>query len=233
MKKTLLFLLLAVASAPAVFAQAAPGGATTSKDYTGGKSTESGNTGFGVKGGYNFSRPYGDDIPNGTAYHNFHAGVYGQFGFNNFSSVQVELLYNRKGYNSDITSYNGTQTTKTNASTRLDYLELPILYVANLTNNFSVHVGPQVSLLIKAKSGDNDLGLAPNGFNTVDFGGIVGASYRVGPVRLGARYDLGFGKIFDTSKKFAYSGSNPVQYYTNPSIHNQVFQIYAALGLRQ
>ena len=117
MKKTLLFLLLALTSTTAAVAQARPGGTLSSKDYTGGKSNDSGNTGFGVKGGYNFSRPYGDEIPNGTAYHNYHVGLYGQFGFNNFSSVQVELLYNRKGYNSDITSYNGTTITKTNSAT--------------------------------------------------------------------------------------------------------------------
>ncbi len=231
MKKSLLFLLLAVTTSTAAFAQARPGGTLTSKDYTGGKSTDSGNTGFGVKGGYNFSRPYGDDIPNGSAYHDFHAGVYGQFGFNNFSSVMVELLYNRKGYNSDVTSYNGTQQVKTNQATKMAYFELPILYVANLTDNFAVHIGPQVSLLTNAKSGDKILGLAENGFNTVDFGGIVGGAYRVGPARIGARYDLSFGKIFDTSTKFNFAGSTTPSY--NPSIHNQVIQLYVSVGFRQ
>lgn len=231
MKKTLLFLLLALTSTTAAFAQARPGGSLSSKDYTGGKSTESGNTGFGVKGGYNFSRPYGDGITNVSAYHNFHAGVYGQFGFNDFSSVQVELLYNRKGYNSDISGVNSPPTI-TNKTTRLDYVELPILYVANITNNFSVHVGPQVSLLILAKQGDSNLGLAEKGFNTVDYGGIVGAAFRVGPAQLGARYDLSFGKIFDTSKSYPnVNGGNASS--TPPSVHNQVVQLYVALGLRQ
>jgi hypothetical protein len=229
MKKTLLFLLLGLTSSTAAFSQARPGGSMSSKDYTGGKSTESGNTGFGVKGGYNFSRPYGDEIPNGSAYHNYHVGVYGQFGFNNFSSVQVELLYNRKGYNSDVSTYNGTSVVKTNQTTRLDYFELPILYVANLTNNLAVHIGPQVSLLTKAKSGDKDLGLSENGFNTVDFGGIVGGDFRVGPARIGARYDLSFGQVFDTSKKYSVGTAS----YTNPSVHNQVVQVYLALGLHQ
>ncbi|MBU6120667.1 porin family protein [Hymenobacter artigasi] len=232
MKKTLLLLLLAVTSASSAFAQAAPGGATSSKDYTGGKSTESGNTGFGVKGGYNFSRPYGDGITNVSAYNAFHAGVYGQFGLNNFSSIQVELLYNRKGYNSDINVVNGSNVSLVNKTTRLDYLELPILYVGNVTDNFSFHIGPQISLLTKAKQGDEDLGLAARGFNTVDFGGIGGLEYRVGPARLGARYDLSFGKIFDTSKQYpsANGGTSTV---TLPSVHNQVVQLYVAIGLRQ
>ncbi|GAA4055854.1 hypothetical protein GCM10022409_48910 [Hymenobacter glaciei] len=231
MKKTLLFLLLGLASSTAAFAQARPGGSMSSKDYTGGKTTESGNTGFGVKGGYNFSRPYGEGLTNVSAYHNFHAGVYGQFGFNNFSSVQVELLYNRKGYNSDINGLTSPPTV-TNKTTRLDYVELPVLYVANITDNFSVHVGPQVSLLILAKQGDSNLGLSEKGFNTVDYGGIVGASFRVGPAQLGARYDLSFGKIFDTSKSYPnVNGGNTSG--TPPSVHNQVVQLYVALGLRQ
>lgn len=233
MKKTLLFLLLAVTSSTAAFAQARPGGSLSSKDYTGGKTNDSGNTGFGVKGGYNFSRPYGPDIPNGSAYHDYHVGVYGQFGFSNFSSLQVELLYNRKGYNSDVTSYNGNQKVVTNQATKMAYFELPILYVANLTDNFAVHIGPQISLLTTAKSGDKDLALAENGFNTIDFGGIVGAAYRVGPAQIGARYDLSFGKVFDTNTKYAAPGSNPVVYYNNPSVHNQVVQLYVSIGLRQ
>ena len=228
MKKTLLFLLLGLATATTAFSQARPGGALTSKDYTGGKSTNSGNTGFGVKGGYNFSRPYGDGVSNATAYHAFHAGVYGQFGFNDFSSVQVELLYNRKGYNNDINIASNNPIASN--STRLDYVELPILYVANLTDNFSLHVGPQVSLLILAKQGDKSYDLSGAGFNSVDYGGIVGAAYRVGPARIGVRYDLSFGKIFDTAKTYQLNSNTS---YMNTAVHNQVFQIYAALGLRQ
>lgn len=225
MKKNLLFLLLALASSTAAFAQARPGGALSSKDYTGGKTTESGNTGFGVKGGYNFASVYGKGVSNTSAYHGFSGGLYGQFGFNNFSSVQVELLYNRKGYNNETTIANSGSSPIAYNGTKLDYIELPLLYVANLTNNFSVHVGPQVSLLINAKQGDKSYDLKGSGFNSIDYGGIVGAAFRVGPARIGARYDLSFGKLYDTSKN--YNGA------TLPPVHNQVAQVYVALGLRQ
>lgn len=231
MKKTLLFVLLAVATSSAAFAQARPGGSLSSKDYTGGGTTDSGNTGFGVKGGYNFSRPYGDEISNVSAYHNFHAGAYGQLGFNNFSSVQVELLYNRKGYNSSASIANGG-VAGVSQETRLDYLELPIMYVGNVTDNVSFHVGPQVSLLTKVLQGGKDKDLQANGFNSVDFGGVAGAELRVGPARLGARYDLSFGKIFDTSKQYpnpSGTGSN----VTLAGVHNQVLQLYVGIGLRQ
>lgn len=98
MKKIFLFLLLAVASAPAAFAQAAPGGSQSSKDYTGGAVTESGNTGFGIKGGYNLNGLRGDAVKgiDRQARSDFHAGVYGQFGLDDFSSIQAELLYSRQ-----------------------------------------------------------------------------------------------------------------------------------------
>lgn len=227
MKKTLLFLLLAVASAPAAFAQARPGGSESSKDYTGGGTAESGNTGFGVKGGYNFSRPYGDGVSNVSAYHNFHAGLYGQLGFNNFSSLQVELLYNRKGYNSDVALSTGSGTsTKT---TRLDYLELPIMYVANVTDNISFHVGPQISLLINADQGGISQGLAANGYNTLDYGAVGGVEARIGPGRIGARYDLSLGKIFDTGKTYTFGPAS----YSYGTVRNQVVQVYVGIGLRQ
>jgi hypothetical protein len=220
MKKTLLFLLLAVASAPAAFAQARPGGSLSSKDYTGGGVTTSRNTGFGVKGGYNLSNFYGSgkDLRMGRDNLNsFHAGFYGQFGFNNFSSVQVELLYSRKGirYN-DGTGKNDL---------RLDYLSLPILYVGNVTDNISFHIGPQVSLLTKVLENGQDRDLKANGYNSFDLGGVAGLEARIGPARVGARYDLGFARVI----KRNFVGLSDEQ----TSIHNQTLQLYVGIGLTQ
>jgi hypothetical protein len=216
MKKTLLFLLLALVSAPAVFGQAAPGGALSSKDYTGGKSAESGNTGFGIKGGYNLSNYFGAGKDNGVTkrdnLNTYHAGVYGQFGFNDFSSVQVELLYSRKGIRYD----NGAGIT----DLRLDYIALPVLYVGNITDKFSFHVGPEVALLTKVQDGDQDKDIQANGYNSVDVSGIAGLEYRIGPARLGARYDLGLARVVD---KGAGVGR----------ISNQTLQLYVGIGLTQ
>ncbi|GAB3577173.1 porin family protein [Hymenobacter daeguensis] len=214
MKKTLLILLLAIASAPAVFAQAAPGGATSSKDYTGGATTDSRNTGFGIKGGYNLANFFGsgkDLIPKRDNLNTFHAGAYGQFGFNNFSSVQVELLYSRKGVRYDDGS--GLK------DLRLDYLALPILYVGNITDNFSFHIGPELALLTKVKEGDNDVDIKSGGYNSFDVSGVAGLEYRLGPARLGARYDLGLARLVNTAGV--------------DRITNQVLQLYVGIGLTQ
>ncbi len=216
-----------MASVPAVFGQARPGGATTSKDYTGGAVTDSRNTGFGVKGGYNLSNFYGsgkDVFPGGrNSLNTFHAGVYGQFGFNDFSSVQVELLYSRKGIRSN--------TGAGDFDRRLDYLSLPVLYVGNLTRDFSFHVGPEISLLTKVKSNGNDQDLEANGYNSVDFSGVAGLEYRIGPARVGARYDLGLGRVGKDGTKF--TSSIAAANGSDTSVHNQTFQVYVGIGLTQ
>ncbi|WP_210521295.1 outer membrane beta-barrel protein [Hymenobacter terricola] len=226
MKKTLLFLLLAVATAPAAFAQARPGGSLSSKDYTGGKTTDSRNTGFGVKGGYSLSNFYGggQDAFNGrSSLNTFHAGVYGQFGFNDFSSVQVELLYSRKGIRSN---YNNAGL----SDLRLDYLSLPILYVGNITDNISFHIGPEVSLLTKVSAYGKDLDLNDNGFNNFDIAGVAGLEARIGPARVGARYDLGLARVIKEGRSFS-----PLIGATgnDTKFHNQTFQVYVGIGLTQ
>ena len=196
----------------------------TSKDYTGGGTTDSRNTGFGVKGGYNLSNFYGsgkDFSPgNRNNLNTFHAGAYGQFGFNNFSSVQIELLYSRKGIQTD-------DGNAGKSDLRLDYLSLPILYVGNVTENISFHIGPEISLLTKVKNGDKDFDLKANGFNSLDFGGVAGLEARIGPARVGARYDLGLGRVIKDNTLFPGFRGN------DESIHNQTFQVYVGIGLTQ
>lgn len=224
MKKLFLLALLAATSTTAALAQARAGGETTSKDYTGGAVTDSRNTGFGVKGGLNRSELRGDDkdkIPGRDNLNTYHAGVYGQFGFNEFASVQVELLYSRKGFESD-------GSTGSTTARRLDYLALPILFVGNVTETLSFHIGPQVSVLTKVRENGQDIAIASNGYHSLDYGGVVGAEARLGPARIGLRYDLGLGKIYDDSRP-AVGG---VQ-IGNANIYNQTLQAYVGIGFRQ
>jgi hypothetical protein len=229
MKKTLLFLLLAVASSTAAFAQARPGGSLSSKDYTGGGVTDSRNTGFGVKGGYNLNSLRGDDVTgiDRESRKDFHAGVYGQFGFNEFASIQSELLYSRQGFEANT----GTGTTATaRQNYRMDYLSVPVMFVGNVTETISFHLGPQVSLLTNITRGDEDLDISANGFNSLDFGGVGGLEARVGPARVGARYNLGLGKIFEDGNSQAGT-INPS--FSNSKIYNNLFQVYVGIGFTQ
>ena len=226
MKKTLLILLLATGTSTAAFAQARPGGSLSSKDYTGGGVTDSRNTGFGLKGGYNLSGLRGDDIKgiDRDSRSDFHAGVYGQFGFNEFSSVQAELLYSRQGFTANTGAGSARQTYKT------DYLMLPILFVGNVTETISFHVGPQLSLLTNLNRDDQSLDIDANGFNSLDYGGAAGLEARIGPARLGARYNLSLGKLFEDgpSSSTAVAGQ-----FANSKIYNNLFQVYLGIGFTQ
>ncbi|MBF9238631.1 PorT family protein [Hymenobacter sp. BT683] len=229
MKKTLLFLVFAVTTSTAAFAQARPGGELSSKDYTGGGTTDSRNTGFGIKGGYNLSSLRGDDVAgiDRNSRSDVHAGLYGQFGFNEFASVQAELLYSRQGFEAN-TGVGTSAGAKQNF--RMDYISLPVMFVGNVTETISFHVGPQVSLLTNIRQGDDNLDIAANGFNSLDFGGVGGLEARLGPARLGARYNLSLGKVFEDGSNS--SGTiNPA--FSNSKIYNNLFQIYLGIGFTQ
>jgi hypothetical protein len=229
MKKILLLLLLAVGASPAAFAQARAGGELSSKDYTGGGTTDSRNTGFGFKGGYNLNGLRGDDVKgiNRESRSDFHAGVYGQLGFGEFSSIQTEVLYSRQGFQANT---GGTATAPTSQKYRMDYLQVPIMYVGNFTETLSFHVGPQVSLLTQVMRENESLDMDTNGFNTLDFGGVGGLEARVGPARVGARYNLSLGKVFgDSGDRTGNINAN----LADSKLYNNLFQLYVGIGFTQ
>jgi hypothetical protein len=230
MKKIFLFLFLAAGATPAAFAQARAGGEMSSKDYTGGATTESRNTGFGFKGGYNLNSLRGDDIKGAAsstidrdARNDFHAGVFGQLGFGEFSSIQTEVLYSRQGFGAN------TGTNGASQKYRMDYLQVPVMYVGNFTETLSFHLGPQVSLLTKAMREGVDLGLSENGFNTFDFGGVGGLEARVGPARVGGRYNLSLGKIFADKARTGDINAS----LANSKLYNNLIQLYIGIGFTQ
>ncbi|TGE21629.1 PorT family protein [Hymenobacter aquaticus] len=242
MKKITVLLALSLGSLTA-FAQNTkdtngPVGLRSSTDYGTG-TTDSRNTGFGIKGGFNLSDVYGDDKKNftdGSNYKSFHAGIYGQYGFNNRLSIQPELLYSRQGFegNSTKTTTTGTATsTSTVKERRLDYLQVPVLMVFNILDNVSIHAGPQVSLLTKVVEDGKERKIADDGgvygysYTSFDYGLAVGAEARVGPARVGARYNAGFANIIK-DQNLATTGNKALS-----DIKNSNFQVYVGIGFTQ
>ena len=181
------FVLLSLFTASFFLAQAQvrPGGSLSSTDYATG-STGSRNNGFGVKGGFNLTNVYGSGkgtIDGRRNLNTFLAGVYAQFGLNDRVSIQPELLYARQGFRYDEIVLGGSSTQRVN---RLDYVKLPVLLVYNLTDNVSVHVGPEIAVLTKIKQAGKDLGISNSGYRSLDYGVVGGAEFRVGPARIGA-----------------------------------------------
>lgn len=219
MKNTLL-LLAALAATGAAHAQVK--GLPAASDYSEGESTTSRNTGFGIKGGLSYSDLQGSGtsiFSSRDQLKTFHAGVYGQYGFTHFASVQVEALYSRKGFQS--TNAAGNQQ-----DNRLDYIAVPVLFVGNITETLSLHLGPQVSMLTGARSGGQELDVSQSGYHRFDFGGVLGAE-----ARLGVRYDLSFANLYKDGAALTYNGQPLSTLVTDANIRNSVLQVYLGLGL--
>lgn len=228
MKKFLLLFSLCATTLTAATAQVRPGGAMSSKDYPAG-TNDSRNGGFGIKGGVNFADIRGGDksnYANTKGFTTFHAGFYSQFAFSNKFSIQPELLYSRQGFKgSSPGSTNGATSAYT---TRLDYIQIPVLLVYNILDNVSVHAGPQVSLLTKVKEGDLDRKIANEGnvynysYSSLDYGLSAGLEARVGPARVGGRYTAGFNDIIKDPVNTAAKSLTDIK--------NGVFQVYVGVG---
>lgn len=198
--------------------------------YDSGTSHGSRNTGFGIKGGLSWGNLQVGGSPLFSSsfedLKTFHAGLYGQYGFTQFASVQAELLYARKGFQD-----RDPQRVPDVVSNRLDYLALPLLFVANIAENLSLHLGPQIAVLTSARRGTQALDLGRSGYRRADFGGVVGGEARIGPVRLGARYELGFTDLNPSGAALAATGQ-PVQVVGGGNhLRNQVVQVYLGLGV--
>ncbi|SIQ61672.1 porin family protein [Pontibacter lucknowensis] len=168
------------------------------------------NSGFGIKGGVNFATLRGSDkdvLGNFSGLTTFHAGVYTQFSLGNTFSIQPEALYSRKGIERNDSTF------------RFDYLEVPILAVFNITENVSIHFGPQVGILMSAKEEDTEVSIEP--LNTFAYGVAAGAEARLSIFRLGARYNLG---LEDLRKE------NNQGQKINQDIKHGVFQVYLGFG---
>lgn len=224
--KKLLLLLTFCAAAFSASAQDGPIGVRSSTDYGFGSGNGSRNNGFGIKAGFNLADLRGQDK---DAYQDleslktYHAGVYAQFAFNEKFSLQPEFLFSRKGFDAQAFDPVTQQSAITKEQTRLDYLQVPVLLVYNIVDNISIHAGPQVSLLVNAKYAGQERTISGSGFNSLEYGVVGGVEARVGPARLGARYDLGLSDIYNDPQGAGVDAFDNVK--------NGVFQVYLGLGI--
>jgi Outer membrane protein beta-barrel domain len=225
MKKIALILSLLAVCGGSAYAQRGVEGIRKSSDYQ--TTPDSRNNGFGVKGGWSSSDFRGDDkknYANDANRQSYHAGVYAQFGLSPQTSIQAEALYSRQGFKaaSGLRANTGTYTT------RLDYVQVPVLFVYNFVDNVSFHIGPQVSLLVNAKEGDQQVNIASRNYNSLDYGGVAGIEARVGPARVGGRYVLGLADIYNDPKS-----DSPANYGQLDNIKNSTIQVYVGFGFSQ
>ena len=181
---------------------------------------------FGFKGGLNFSNLYTDQVDDNNVLTGFNAGLYAKFPIAKGIAIQPEISYTTKGaelvYNNALA--NGTSKFNVN------YVEVHVLLVLNITDNFNVHVGPYAAYMVSGKTEtDSNIftsenQLDTNDFNKFDAGLAGGVGVDLDALNFGVRYNYGLTNI---GKERDFGGTS----YTFPDAKNSVLSVYVGLRL--
>ncbi len=139
------------------------------------------------------------DAPEATSGIGFFIGGMADISVSDKFSVRPELHFSVRG----VTDDSGEEDVKAS-----DYfLEIPILASIKPSENFNIHVGPQIGLLIggKATFGDEDITGSDytEGRNGFELGLAAGASYETdGGLGIGFRYVRGLTSLYEDTDGF-------------------------------
>jgi hypothetical protein len=167
---------------------------------------------FGLKGGLNFSNFYTNNVDDNNILTGFNAGLYAKFPITNNLAIQPEINYTTKGAE---LVYNNIFVQGT-AKFNINYIEVPILLVVNITENFNIHAGPYVAYMVNGKtSNDSNFGesqrqLDTNDFNKIDAGFAGGLGIDLDALNFGIRYNYGLTKIGKDNAFFSSDAKNSV-----------------------
>jgi hypothetical protein len=151
---------------------------------------------LGIKGGLNLSNFYSADIDDRNMALGFHAGIYYRMPMDDFFAIQAELLFNQKG-----ADFSNASIFTDEISLRLNYIDVPILAVIKLGENFNIHAGPYFGYLLGDPSGrlsgliDMQTSFDRDNFHRFDYGLSGGIGFDLLPLKFGVRYNLGLSDI--------------------------------------
>lgn len=188
---------------------------------------QSGEGKIGFKAGLNLANIHGDDVEDNNMKIGFHVGGFATIPFGNLA-FQPELLISTRGSKFDAEG-------DAEASLNLMYLDIPLLLKFYATDNFNIHVGPQVGINLSAKdkfkSDDLDIDESEDidEIKTMDLGAAIGVEYDtdMGLV-VGARYYYGFTGIYED-----FEFENPITGETETEefdVKNNMIQVYVGIG---
>lgn len=158
------------------------------------------NANIGIKGGLNLYNVNNESSSNGDAKLGFHLGLIGHFHLNEQFALQPEVVFSTQG--SEFT--NSGNDVKLN----LNYINVPLILQYMFDNGFRLQAGPQLGLLVSAKTEANDTELdLKDNFKGIEFGASFGVGY-VNPSSnfgIDARYNMGLTDINENSPEASYN----------------------------
>lgn len=139
---------------------------------------------IGAKAGLNLAT-LGGDFNNGKTRTSFHLGGMVEIPVLDAFSVQPELLYSSQGAKS---------TEFDEDVVKFDYLNIPIMAKYYVTEEISIEAGPQVGILLSAKTDiDGETDDIKDITKSTDFGFNLGLGYKMeSGINFAARYYFGF-----------------------------------------
>ncbi len=161
---------------------------------------------FGVKGGLNYSNLAGQNSNKPIV--RYHVGAFSEIKINPTFSFQPELQFSAQGFMSNVDLRQNAEDPVLTISDNIDlsYINVPILAKFNINNLVNVVIGPQIGVLVMAKS--ENWGDIKGLFNTVDFGLNLGGGLTFNSLIIDLRYNLGLSEVpakelltFGTSSK--------------------------------
>ena len=183
---------------------------------------------FGVKAGVNVSNMYTKDVDDKNTMYGFNGGLFLKIPLSENIAFQPELLYSMKGAE---LKYNNTFVSGT-ARFSLNYIDVPLLVVFNLSKNVNIHGGVYVASLMNVKiknegtvslfNFENELN--KDNFETLDYGLTIGAGVDLDKISLGIRYEYGMKTV---GKENSILG----QSYRFPDARNSTLQVYLGISL--
>jgi long-subunit fatty acid transport protein len=150
----------------------------------------------GVKAGLNISNITIDEIDQQNTRYGYHLGLYSLLPLSQRWGVQFEIAYATKGTgittNQDFLFGTGTPT---EVEIFLNYFDIPVLAVYQLTDFINLNAGLYGNLLlssqVEAIGGDITPNVELDDFNRFGVGWLVGVGFNVEPITLGLRYNRG------------------------------------------
>lgn len=171
---------------------------------------------IGAKAGLNVASLSGDSSDGSTTVGelasrtSFHLGGLVEIPLMGRFSLQPEILYSSEGSKSDWSFLAVNEDT----ATKLDYIRVPVLAKFYIIEGLSAEAGPVLGVLVSAKyegtyNGEDVNNDIKDGYNTMDIGLGIGASYRLNMgVFFSLRYNKGLSNILKDSEVSAVTYKN-------------------------
>lgn len=182
----------------------------------------------GIKGGLNLASLSTEGNNDKNLKLGLHAGVFTKIPVSESFAIQPELLYSGKGIK---LNYDESAFADGESKFNLNYIDLPVKLVFNLSEDFEFQFGPYVAYLINANVDtdaqildawdiDSNDELNRDHFRSFDYGLSAGLGFDLDPIIFGLNYNLGLNQV---------AKDDDVSYDILKDAKNSVIQLYVGM----